>query len=90
MRKQMQQFRTITKAELIEALEDLNDDDQIAFASDYGDITHTQQVHGIRGRIEEATLCESAYSDSGWAIRDEDDEEDEDENESKQTVFVLR
>jgi hypothetical protein len=68
-------FKTVTKAELIEALEELNDNDLVAFSSDYGDISHTQQVHRIRGRIEEVELCESAYSDSGFAIADSDDEE---------------
>jgi hypothetical protein len=79
-------FKTITKAELLEALEDLADDDQIAFASDYGDHCHTQQVHRLRGNINEHDLRESAYSDSGWALVEHDDESDGDE---PQRVFIL-
>jgi hypothetical protein len=82
----MSKFRTITKAELIESLEDLNDDDAIAFASDYGDIVHTMQVHRIQGVIDEAVLEESAYSDSGFAIRDPESDECDDE---QQKVFIL-
>jgi len=80
-------FKSITKAELLEALEDLADDDQIAFASDYGDHCHTQQVHRLKGNIGEHELRESAYSDSGWALVDPEysDEADKD----MQRVYIL-
>lgn len=81
----MSAFRTITKEELIEALEDLPDGAQVAFSSDYGDHCHTQQAHELRGNVEQVTLRESAYSDSGWAVKD--DEEDWDG--PKQEVWVL-
>jgi hypothetical protein len=84
----MTTFKTITKAELIEALEDLNDSDQIAFATNYGDIGDTMQVHRIRGRIDEQELRESAYSDSGFALRDSDEDWDDDDEEL-QSVFIL-
>jgi hypothetical protein len=75
------QFRTTTKAELIAALDDLNDNDLVAFASNYGDITSTMQVHPISGNIDEHRLCESAYSDSGYAIADDDRGDDEEMDE---------
>lgn len=83
-------FKTITKSALIEALEDIVDDDAlIAFASDYGDHCHTQQLHRIKGNIEEVPVKESAYSDSGFAVADDDEWEPENETE-KQTVFLLQ
>src|SRR4051812_3209599 len=80
-------LRTINIRELIDALDDALADNGpealVVFASDYGDIGHTQQVHPIDGVVEEAELEESAYSRSGWAIRrmedgDEDTEDRED------------
>jgi hypothetical protein len=81
----MTTFKTITKAELLETLELLADGDQIAFASDYGDHTHTQQVHRLKGNIDLRALRESAYSDSGWALADPDD----DEGDEPQRIFIL-
>jgi hypothetical protein len=82
-------FKTITKAELLQALADLNDNDHIAVASDYGDRCHTQQLHRLRGNIEEVSVKESAYSDSGFAVADEDDEHFGDEQQL-QTVYLLQ
>jgi hypothetical protein len=67
-------LHTISKQELIEALSELPEDARLAFASDYGDRTHTQQVHPIKGDVEERQITESAYSDSGFALADEDEE----------------
>jgi len=84
----MRRFETITKAELISALSNLADDDRIAFASDYGDRCHTQQVHALRGELQDAVIKESAYSDSGFAIEDAEDAE-EHGVEADQKVWVL-
>jgi len=70
----MRPFRTKTKEELIEALSELPDGALVVFASDYGDHCHTQQVHALRGDVEEQTIRETAYSDSGWGILEEDEE----------------
>jgi hypothetical protein len=76
-------FKTITKAELLQALADLNDNDHIAVASDYGDRCHTQQLHRLRGNVEEVAVRESGYSDSGFAV-------DEDGDSNAQTVYLLQ
>ena len=76
-------MQTITKAQLIEALRELDealtrldaarakgeldDDTPICFASDYGDYSHTQQLHPLTGEIDTAIVKESAYSESGFA-----------------------
>lgn len=87
----MKTFSTITKAELVEALEELNDNDLVAFASDYGDHGHTQQVHRIRGNVEEAVLMESAYSDSGWAVANEEEwDSDPGSDEPKVEVYIIK
>lgn len=69
---------TCTLDELIDALqearEDHGGDKKVVFASNYGDRCRTQQAHGIRGRVEEALLTESGYSDSGYALADEDED----------------
>jgi len=65
---------TITVKELIEALEDLEPNALIAFSSDYGDHTHTEQVHSIDGNIEKKLITESGYSESGWAVSSSDDD----------------
>ena len=70
-------LKSITVAELIEELEGQDPEAMVVFASDYGDIGHTRQVHFINGELEPLTLEESAYSDSGWAVADTDDEEGE-------------
>jgi hypothetical protein len=80
-------FNTITKAELIEALEDLDDSDLIAFASNYGDHSRTMQVHCLRGDVELEHIEESAYSDSGFAVAEH--EPDEDEMDDTQEVWIL-
>ena len=85
------QFHTTTKEELIAALEDLPKGARVAFASDYGDHVHTQQVHRLRGDIEEQDIYESAYSDSGFAVaNDEDDEDFDPEGTAKrQSVYII-
>lgn len=50
---------------------------QVVFATDYGDIGHTQQVTFVRGELEEQELEPSGYADSGWALRDRSDDQDD-------------
>lgn len=77
-------LRTITAEELIAALQDLPPDAIVAFSSNYGDHCRTRQIHSINGDLEELPMYESAYSDSGWAIRKE-----EYENEDDHKVFII-
>lgn len=81
------QLRSITVRQLISALQDEDPDAVVVFASDYGDHGHTEQAHAIDGQIEPATLVESAYSHSGWAVPDEDSDEEEDDGTP---VLVIR
>ena len=71
-------LHTITKQELVDILADLPDDARLAFATDYGDRSHTQQVHAIEGSVEERDIGESGYSDSGWAVLDDEDDDAQD------------
>jgi hypothetical protein len=71
-------LKSITVAELIEALQGEDPEAMVVFASNYGDYHKTQQVHFIGGDLEEQPVEESAYSDSGYAIcrpEEGDDEE---------------
>lgn len=83
-------LRTINVRELIEALEGEDPEALVVFSSDYGDIGHTEQVHPIQGDVEEATLEETAYSASGWAIRREHDEETEDTGDETVPILVIK
>lgn len=79
-------FMTITKAQLLDALADLPEGARLAFSSDYGDYTHTEQLHRLKGDVEEVQVRESGYSDSGYAVRRERDGED---GEDAETVWVI-
>ena len=86
-------LQTLTVKELIEVLENEDPEMPVVFASDYGDIGHTQQVHGIDGEIEEEPIHESAYSHTGWAVPNHDRERPEDADEEEDDaprVLVLR
>lgn len=85
-------MRTITKAELIEALEELEDDDKVIFSTCYGDYHRTQQALPLKGTVEEVRITKSAYSNSGFAVLDEDDIEtdEEDDNEDAEIYHVIR
>jgi hypothetical protein len=74
-------IQSITAAALIELLEDLPGDALVAFATDYGDYCHTEQVHFLQGEVEEKSIERSAYSDSGWAVKEEEEEEELDAEE---------
>lgn len=69
-------FETTTLDELIaklqEAREDYGGDAKVLFASSYGDRGRTQQAHRIRGHVEQVAVTESGYSDSGYALADDD------------------
>lgn len=86
--------RGMTVAELVEELRQLDQDAVVAFACDYGDISHTEQLLPV-GTADELcyeTVEESAYSHSGIAVRalgDEDSDEDLD-GEDEPLVVVLR
>lgn len=90
-----ERFRTITKAELIEALEDLNDDDLVIFSTEYGDYSRTVQALPLRGEVEEVRIGKTAYSNSGFEVvtdPDVDEEgfaEDED-GEEMPKYYVIR
>lgn len=89
----MTTIRTATKEELIEALQDLPDGALVAFSSDYGDICHTQQIHTLRGSVECVAVEESAYSASGFAVKDGEDysmdDEGDDEVQTDNDVYIL-
>lgn len=77
---------SLTIREMIDALEVAaevhGDDTQVLIASDYGDIGHTQQVSTITSDLDGdlVTLEESGYSQSGWAVRQEEEEEESEED----------
>lgn len=63
-------METITVSELIKVLADADPNAKVVFTSNYGDRNRTQQAHGIHGDLRVRTLKESAYSESGYAVRD--------------------
>jgi hypothetical protein len=73
---------SMTVRELIDALEGYDDDTVVVITSDYGDHCHTEQALGV-DEVEQVDLEENAYSDSGYAVADDDfrgpDPEDFDE-----------
>jgi len=84
----MPKFNSITIGELKGLLDDYDYEDEtlVCFSSDYGDHCHTEQAHTITGVIEEVKLAESAYSDSGFKVL----EDDADDNDGLQKVLVLK
>lgn len=83
-------LQTITKRQLLDLLDDVEDDARIVFSSDYGDRGHTEQAHEIKGEIEQVKVHESAYSASGFAIAENDDDEDDDDREDGDDYYVYR
>ena len=87
----MKVFRTVTVQELIETLQEEDPESMVAFASDFGDHCHTQQVHSIKGVVEEIGLYQTAYSESGWAEKKTlPGEEEEPAAEGTPKVLVIR
>ncbi len=93
---------SLTKAELLEILEQYDDDTKITFSCDYGDYHHTQQVLAV-GRVREdvetaESFSESGYSQSRVEVRDEgacdeerfDDDDDDEEEEEREEREELR
>lgn len=62
-------------------------DTMVTFASDYGDLSHTQVVHELEGSYEERAIDQSAYGKSGYALVDEAD--DFEANGELQKVLVI-
>lgn len=92
----MATLKTITVGELRELLEDYEDDVPVVFASNYGDISRTQQVHPLRGDGDMVAVRESAYSDSGYAVAEAEDLDADDDElavhavlEAEQAEFLL-
>lgn len=90
-------LHTITLKELEQALaqarRDYGDeagDMLVCFTSSYGDRGRTEQAHSLRGVVDEVTLRESAYSDSGYAVADEDDDHDRPMADDSTTVLRIR
>lgn len=68
-------MRTLTVAELLELLEGQDPEASVIFSTCYGDYHRTQQALPITGRdIRTVTICESGYSNSGFAIVEDEDE----------------
>ena len=85
-------LRTTTVAELRNLLADYDNDQRVAFSSDYGDRTHTEQVLPIEGHADLKLIEKSGYSESGWAVREElpDAEEREMEDfEEPEEILVI-
>lgn len=74
----MAKLRTVTVRELIEMLEDEQPDMKVLFSTDYGDIIHTRQALPIAGDFELMQVRKSAYSNSGYALREDEEDEVED------------
>ena len=70
-------IRTTTVAQLKDLLDDYDDNDLVAFSSDYGDHCHTEQIHIIEGQADYQQVARSGYSASGWAVAEDDHDDDE-------------
>lgn len=81
---------SLTVRELIELLKDEAPESPVIFASDYGDIGHTQQVFFLAGNLKEATVERSAYSDSGRALVDEREDGDDEEDDEGPAFLILK
>lgn len=88
---------TLSLYDLITSLEELReehgDDILVVASSDYGDMTHTEQLIEI-GEPELCVPVKTAYSCSGYAFPDEEEDDefmdDDDYREEPQKVIVLR
>lgn len=67
-------FRTLTVAALRDLLDGEDPDALVVFSADYGDYHHTEQALTLRGHVEEREVEESAYSHSGFALREHEDD----------------
>jgi hypothetical protein len=80
--------------ELIERLQECDPNAEVYFSCDYGDITHTQQLLPVAEVIVDLNtgdICDSAYSQSGEALRDDAmDDDDEDARFDAEDIVVLQ
>lgn len=67
-------FQTLSVAELRELLEDRAEDELVIFTTDFGDHCHTAQALPLKGELEEVAIAESAYSNSGYMLSDDDED----------------
>lgn len=82
----------ITVAELIEQLQASDPDAKVLFVCDYGDYHHTQQalpVSEVRGIEYGENVVESAYSQSGLALYQEDAQDMDGEEKEGSEQFVI-
>lgn len=83
----MAAFKTLTVRALRELLENEDDDALVVFTTNYGDYHRTAQALTLDGEIEEGIAVKSAYSNSGYALADDDEDQDD---EDAQKVLVIR
>lgn len=60
----------------------------VAMVSDYGDRCHTQQALNVE-HVNEEMIRKTAYSDSGYAIYDEDSEYFDEKNVEGQVIALF-
>lgn len=82
-------LRTTTVLQLKNLLDDYDDDQLVAFSSDYGDRTHTEQVLPIEGYADLKLVGESGYSESGYAVVDAPDTEDRGLEDFREPLEIL-
>ena len=70
----MKTLRTMTVGEVRDLLADYDDSMKVVFAADYGDHSHTMQALAV-GSADLGHVTETAYSNSGFAVLDEDSDE---------------
>lgn len=82
----------MTVAQLIEELQSFNPDSIVVFTSDYGDHSHTEQIH-FPNSVDELDDWEgverTAYSASGYALADLTEEEAEEEDDEDRPDLVI-
>lgn len=67
-------MKTITVRELRDLLDDYDDDTPVIFSSNYGDRGRTEQAHALSGDADLVTLRKSGYSESGYAVVEDDED----------------
>lgn len=85
-------LRTQTVLQLRNLLADYDDNQLVAFSSDYGDHCHTEQALPIEGYAELKLISESGYSESGYAVLDEEPDAEErelDDFKEPQEVLII-
>jgi hypothetical protein len=81
----------LTVRQLIETLEGEDPNAVVVFACDYGDRSHTQQAIPVESAEKlYSQIRESAYSQSGLAVCDEDDEDECELFDGEQNVVILK